>query len=261
MADAATDQGEVGYERHGRVSLLEFRRPPHNFFDVALLQTLNARLDRLAEERDCRAVVLAAAGRSFCAGADLKPDQSAGGTERRVGELYEEAKRLYRFPKPLIAAVQGPAIGGGLGVALACDFRIACPEARFSANFTKLGFHPGFGLTATLPRLVGAQKAALLCLTSRRVNGQEAVALGLADSLVPRDQLRAAALALAAEIAEAAPLAVAATRDSLRQDLLPAVEAAIDRELQEQVRLRETADFKEGVRAMKARETPNFIGA
>ena len=115
-----------------------------------------------------------------------------------VQHLYLEGNRLFRTKKPIIAAVHGAAVGGGLGLAMVADFRVACPETRFCANFTRLGFHPGFGLTVTLPLVVGATKAALMFYTSRRVRGDEAYEMGLADVLVPQDQVRAAALTLAA---------------------------------------------------------------
>src|SRR5262249_59498352 len=107
--------------------------------------------------------------------------------------------------KPIIAAVHGPAVGGGLGLAMAADFRVTCPEARFCANFTRLGFHPGFGLTVTLPAVIGETKAALMFYTSRRMSGEEAYAIGLADVLVPQDQVRDAAIKLAPEIRENSP--------------------------------------------------------
>ena len=115
--------------------------------------------------------------------------------------------------------MHGAAVGGGLGLALVADFRVTCQEARFSANFNRLGFHPGFGLTATLPRLVGAQQAALLFYTGRRIPGDEAVRIGLADLLVPQAEVRSAAQALALEIAQSAPLAVMSTRETVRRGL------------------------------------------
>lgn len=140
------------------------------------------------------------------------------------------------------------------------DFRIGCPEARFSANFTRLGFHPGFGLTATLPRLVGTQASALMMYTGRRFTGDDAKAMGLIDQLVPQDQVRSAAVALATEIAQSAPLAIVSTRETLRRGLAAAVQAATEREYQEQNWLRDTADFREGVRAMADRRLPEFKG-
>ena len=140
------------------------------------------------------------------------------------------------------------------------DFRVTCPEGRFAANFTKLGFHPGFALTYTLPRLIGQQKAALLFYTGRRLNGEEAVEMGLADVLVPLDQVRATAEALAAEIAESAPLAILSTRETLRRGFADGAERATERELVEQDWLRKTEDHKEGVKSVAERRVGNFQG-
>ena len=119
-----------------------------------------------------------------------------------------QAVRLFRSKKPIVGAIHGAAVGGGLGLAMVPDFRVACPETRFCANFTRLGFHPGFGLTRDAARRDRQdQSAAMMFYTSRRVTGEEALAMGLADMLVPQDQVRAAAQKLAAEIAENAPLA------------------------------------------------------
>jgi enoyl-CoA hydratase/carnithine racemase len=137
---------------------------------------------------------------------------------------------------------------------------VTCEEARFSANFARLGFHQGFGLSVTLPRLVGPQSAALLLYTGRRVAGGEAVTMGLADRLVAEVDVRKEATALAMEIATSAPLAIISIRETLRRGLSDAVEQATERELVEQDWQRRTADFKEGVSAMSARRTPNFTG-
>ncbi len=247
---------ELALVRDEAVAVLEIRRPPHNFFDVALIEALAARLEELDEDASCRAVVLASEGKSFCAGAKLGGELG----EQDVQRLYGAAVRLFRTRKPIVAAVHGPAVGGGLGLALAADLRVTCADARFCANFTQLGFHPGFGLTATLPALVGPARAALLFYTSRRVKGDEAVQLGLADVLVARDQVRGAATALAREIAACAPLAVAATRATLRQGLAERVRAATEHELTEQTRLAFTDDFREGVRASAERRPPRFGG-
>ena len=158
----------------------------------------------------------------------------------------------------MVAAVQGAAVGGGLGLALSADFRVTCKEARFSSNFVRIGLHPGFGLTVTLPRLVGAQKAAFLTLTGRRIGGEEAVALGMADVLAPQAELRSAALALAAEIAEGAPLAILSIRETMRRGLADEIERATERELFEQEWLRRSEDFKEGIASYGARRPGNF---
>jgi len=258
---------DIGVEKTGHVALIEIRRPPNNFFDIALIQEIATALETLDQDADCRAVVLAAQGKAFCAGANYGDGSTLDKNGQRPGELnrekvvrhlYLEGNRLFRTKKPIIAAVHGAAVGGGLGLAMVADFRVACPETRFCANFTRLGFHPGFGLTVTLPAVIGPSKAALLFYTSRRVGGEEAFAMGLADMLVPLDQVRSAALALAAEIAENAPLGLAATRATLRGDIADRVRAATEHELAEQMRLRKTEDFKEGVKAMAERRVPVF---
>jgi len=259
---------DIGVEKLGFVATVEIRRPPNNFFNVVLIREIAGALEALDADDGCRAVVLAAQGKAFCAGADFgdgsrlsadgrRPDEVVQGM---VGELYIEAVRLFATKKPIIGAIHGAAVGGGLGLAMVPDLRVTCPEARFSANFTRLGFHPGFGLTVTLPAVIGPTKAALMFYTSRRVNGEDAYQMGLADVLVPQDQVRRAATALAQELAENAPLGVIATRATLRQGLADRIRKATERELVEQRRLRMTDDFKEGVKAMAERRVPNFAG-
>ena len=243
------------------VATVELNRPPYNFFDVDLLTNLADTIEALDQNGDCRAVVLASRGKAFCAGADLANRKNPPPSGKPVAALiYEQALRLYRTEKPIIAAVQGAAIGGGFGLAVSADFRVTCPEGRFSANFTQLGFHPGFGLSVTLPRLIGAQKAALLLYTSRRIKGEEAVAMGVADSLVPQGDVLSVAQALASEIAACAPLAVVSTRATMRQGLADEVELALQHELEQQTELKKTDDFAEGVAASKERRKPSFHG-
>jgi len=254
---------DLAVEVHDFVAMVEIRRPPHNFFDVNLIGQLALAIDVLDSTSDCRAIVLAAQGKSFCAGANFGGnDAPADPTKRDAGtrQLYREAVRLFRASKPIVAAVHGPAIGGGLGLAVMADFRVTCPEATFSANFTKLGFHPGFGLTVTLPELIGKNPAALMFLTSRRIKGDEARRIGLADVLVSQEEVRPAAMALAREIASCAPLGVMATRATLRRGLADRVAAATEHELAEQSRLRATEDFSEGIRASNERRQAQFKG-
>ena len=218
--------------------------------------------EALEADPRCRAIVLCAQGTSFCAGAnfanrDATPPQRSA---RAINPLYGEALRLFSCSKPVVAAVQGPAVGGGLGLALVADFRVTCAEARFSANFNRLGFHPGFGLSVTLPRLVGVQQAALLFYTGRRIDGAEAHRIGLADELVAQDQVRARALELAREIAVSAPIAVQSTRATLRAGLVEQIRSAVAHESMQQNAHFKTADFREGVAAMAARREPQFKG-
>ncbi|HMN70672.1 MAG TPA: enoyl-CoA hydratase/isomerase family protein [Rhodoblastus sp.] len=250
----------VHIELIGHVAVIEIDRPPNNFFDVTLIETLAGIFERLSSDPRCRAIVLASRGKVFCAGADFsaRKDQPRGGGG---GALYRAAARLFECDKPIVAAVQGPAIGGGLGLALVADFRIVSPEARFAVNFVKLGIHPGFGITATLPRVVGRQNANLMLFTGQRIKADEALAMGLADRQAPQEQLRASAIALAAEIAEGAPLAVKATRRTMRRGLAELVRAQTEHELAEQTRLFATADYREGVKAVAERRPGRFIGA
>ena len=246
----------VGTEGH--VTTLEIRRPPHNYLDRELVVELADRLEALDADPSCRVVVLMAEGRSFCAGANFGNQATRATSTPRA--IYSQVARLFRTRKPIVAAVHGPAIGAGLGLALIADFRTTCDEARFSANFTRMGFHPGFGLSVTLPRIVGIQQAAMLFYTGRRINGREALDIGLADVLVEQSAVRQAALDLATEIASSAPLAITSVRATLRAGLADAVVAATDREATEQEQHFLTADFTEGLAAMTERRTPVFHG-
>jgi len=247
--------------RDGYVATVEFNRPPNNHVSVELMRDLADELEKLDADNGVRAIVLCSAGKPFCAGADLaSPDGIGGSGMGGVEPLYVQAVRLFSVETPIVAAVQGAAVGAGLGLALVADFRVASPEARFTANFVKLGFHPGFGLTYTLPRLIGHQRAALMFLTGRRVKAEEGLEWGLVDEVAPAESLRERAHALAAEIAENAPLAVVATRKTIRGEMAAAVRAQTSHELAQQTILRATEDFAEGVRAVSERRPGNFKG-
>lgn len=251
---------DVTVEIANHVADVEIHRPPNNFFDVQLIAALADAFEELDASGAARAIVLRAEGRHFCAGAQLAGRASGGsGPEAVAGDhLYDHAARLFACRTPVVAAVQGAAVGGGLGLALMADFRVASPEARFSANFARLGFHHGFALSVTLPRVVGNQRASELLYTGRRLTGEEALAIGLCDRLVAADELVAAAQDMAGEIAASAPLAVASIRATLRGELAAAATAAMAHERAEQDRLARTADFAEGVRAMQERRPPEF---
>ncbi len=239
------------------VATVEIHRPPHNWFDLAVMTTLADSILGLDDDPACRAVVLCSEGKNFCAGADL----SGSDLIENTAVLYEQAARIFSNRKPIVAAVQGAAVGGGLGLALAADFRVATPETRFSCNFAKLGFHQGFGISVTLPAVVGQQRALELMYTGGDARGERAHAIGLADRLVPAPEVRDAAHAFAAEIAACGPLALLSIRETMRSDLPDRVRAATQREHVEQQRLRPTDDFAEGIRASSERRTPRFTGA
>jgi enoyl-CoA hydratase/carnithine racemase len=260
MTQAKYNDVSVAVENY--VAQVEIHRPPHNFFDVQLIRDLADAFNALDADPACRVSVLCAEGKSFCAGANFANRAATGvepGTVRR-NPLYSEAVRLFDCKKPIVAAIQGAAIGGGFGLALVADFRVVSPEARFAANFVKIGIHPGFGLTHTLPRLIGAQRANLMFLTGRRITGEEAYQWGLADVVAEPEKLRKAALELAAEIAENAPLAVVSTRKTVRRGLSEAVKAQTDIEFIEQDWLMGTEDHREGVKAVGERRPGNFTG-
>lgn len=245
------------------VATLEICRPPNNFFDLHLIDSLASALDALDAEGDARAAVLCSQGKHFCAGANFavggsSSTEAATNPDGSPRHLYDAAVDLFSTRIPVVAAVQGAAVGGGLGVACFADFRVAAPEARFVANFARLGFHHGFGLTVTLPALVGQQRALELLYTGRRIKGDEAARIGLADRVVPLDAVRATAHELATEIAASAPLAVDSIRQTMRGDLAARIREATGQERAEQDRLRATEDWIEGVAAMAARRQPNF---
>src|SRR3984885_12351342 len=266
---------DIGVEKIGHVGLIEIRRPPLNFFDISLINQIADALEEFDRDIEIRSSVLSAQGKAFCAGANFgdpaRQAQEAREAEKTakgdpadnlgpINHLYIQAVRIFRAKKPIVAAVHGAAIGGGLGLAVAADFRVTCPEARFAANFTNIGFPPGFGLTATLPELVGRNNAELIFYTSRRITGEDATRMGLANVCVPQDQVRAAAMKLASEIAECSPLGLLSTRATMRAGLAERVMAATNHELAEQTRLRSTEDFKEGIKATEERRVANFRG-
>jgi len=251
------DTVDVSTDRHGdHVALVTLHRPPNNYFDTAVVDAVASAYEELGASSWCRAIVLASEGRHFCAGLDF-----GGNAGQDIAALYRHALRLFATPLPVVAAVQGAAIGGGCGLALSADFRVATPQSRFSVNFARLGFHHGFALSVTLPGTVGRQVAADLLLTGRRIGGEEALALGLCDRLAADGDVLAQALAYAEELAASGPLAVRAIRATLRAGLVEEARLALEHERDEQERLRHTADFAEGVRATAERRDPRFTGS
>ncbi|HUZ09631.1 MAG TPA: enoyl-CoA hydratase/isomerase family protein [Acidimicrobiales bacterium] len=262
MSDDNGDRQGIGVDVGGDfVATVELRRPPNNLLDADLTRRLADTLLELDGDRRCRAVVLAAAGRHFCAGVDVVSRRQAvidGAAPPASNPIYDEGARICEATKPVVAAVQGGAIGGGLALALLCDFRVGSPETRMAANFARLGMHHGFGLTITLPAVAGQQRAQELLYTGRRVDGGAAFAMGLLDRLVPQGSLRAEAHSLAAEIASAAPLAVRSIRRTLRGDLADGLRRATAKEWVEQCALRSTADQAEGLLAAREHREPRF---
>jgi enoyl-CoA hydratase/carnithine racemase len=246
---------EVGDDH---VATLEINRPPSNYFSPGLIATIASTCEQLAADGNTRAIVLCSAGKVFCAGADFSSGPQLDGPGGL--HLYAYAQRLFEQPLPIVAAVQGAAVGGGLGLAMAADFRVASAQARFAANFALIGIHQGFALTVTLPAAIGQQAALELLYTGRRVTGEEALTLGLADELAEPGQEREQAHALAVRIAASAPLAVRSIRQTMRGPLADQARAAMVRERAEQERLMQTTDWREGLVAVRDRRPANFSG-
>lgn len=247
----------IAVAKEGRVATIRLSRPPHNFFDVGMIRAIADAVEANDRDQAVLVTLLTAEGRNFCAGADFTRPLAEGSGP---AEVYSQAARIFARRKPLVAAVRGGAIGGGFGLALAADFRVVAPASRFHANFANIGLHPGFAITATLPALVGAQRAADLLLTARRVEGEEALAMGLADRLVDVDTLDESARDFCQSIAANAPLALSSIRDALQRVDERQARAAMAREIDQQSKLFDTEDFKEGIRASAERRSPMFVG-
>ncbi len=252
-------------EVHGNVGVVIMDRPPHNFLNFRQIHDIADALEEMQNDMSIRCAVLAADGRSFCAGADFAGDGVGGGDDEVGGgdatlALYQGSGRLFDVTLPIVGAIQGPAVGGGLGLAMVPDIRITCPDARFSANFASLGIHQGFGMSVTLPQLLGPSRAAQVLYSAKRYKGEEAVAIGLADECVPSEQVRERALEVATEIAANAPLALRAIKSTLRLGLGDRVREITQREAQLQAELSASDDAKEGIAAVGERRAGNFKG-
>jgi enoyl-CoA hydratase/carnithine racemase len=250
---------QLGITIDGHVAVVELQAGPQNSMSLESLGALADAWDWLESQATVRAMVLCAQGKVFCAGVDFR-SLIAPRADRSPEPLYRLGLRIANGRKPWVAAVQGAAVGGGMGLALLADQRIVSEHARFIASFAQLGFHAGFALTATLPHVVGAHVASRILLMAQPVGAEESVRIGLADELVAADRLRGAALARAQLIAAHAPRAVQDMRHTLRESLLAQMEAAVTRELACQLDHMHSKDFGEGISAMLARRPPQFTG-
>lgn len=218
------------------VGVVETRRPPNNYMNVQLLDGVLESIETLVEE-GCRVVVLRSQGKHFSAGRDFSAPRLPGDMPE---DLYERAARLFDSPIPIVAEIQGGAIGAGLGLAAIADFRVVSPRAYFWANFVRLGTHPGFGLTFTLPAIIGRQRARWMFSTGERVNAQTALEWGLADVVASEEELHTSSVEFASKLAAADPDAL----ESLRHTMCPShsserFRAATRHEAGEQARLRQ----------------------
>ncbi len=264
----------IQLERRGGVVLLTLNDPERrNAMTQAMGEALRERVQELTGDPELRAVVLTGAGPAFSAGGDLAmiEARARAGREQAGGAAREENRRGMRafyglflsvreLPCPSIAAIQGPAIGAGLAVALACDLRVAARDAKLGLNFTRLGIHPGMGTTWTLPRLVGPAHAADLLLTGRLLDGAEAERIGLVNRAVEGDAVVPEALRLADRIAGCAPGAVRGTKHALGRAEEATLADQLDLEAEQQALCYETRDLEEGLTAARERRPPRFTG-
>jgi len=240
------------------VRLVAMNGDGRNPLDLDLVAELAEALERLDAAPDCRAVVLVSTDKHFCAGATSK---FAPGTKTwSTRDLYDVVPRLLGVDVPVVVALNGAAVGGGLGLALIGDWLQMASDARAHANFTRLGFTPGFGLSLLLPELIGPHRAAELLVSGRPVGGEEAMRIGLADGLSAPEDLRRDALERAAVFAAAAPLASRAVKSRQRERIRALLPRVLSEELELQERLKQTEDYAEGIAAMSQRRAPEFQG-
>jgi 2-(1,2-epoxy-1,2-dihydrophenyl)acetyl-CoA isomerase len=252
-------------DRDGAVAVLTLNRPAAmNALDDELVRALSSALERAADDPAVRAVVLQGAGGSFCSGADLKEalaELDGGGTlGARLVPFQASVRAIARAPKPVIAAVDGAAVGFGADLALACDLRLLSERAYLQEKFVGIGLMPDGGGTFHLSRLVGPGRALELMLTGDKVDAARALDLGLANRVVPPAELSREATALARRLAEGPPLALAAIKQAARDAMAGTLDEALAREADGQGRLLASADLREGIAAWTERRPPKFQG-
>jgi len=253
----------VHYAREGHVGRIVLDRPDNrNSMTPELLADFAAAAAEAKADGEVRCVILVGEGKCFSAGADFKATlQLDGGLpHERSFAMYAPFLSVRDIEVPVVGALNGHAVGGGFGLALMSDIRIANEDAKYGANFAKLGLHSGMGISWVLPRLVGVSRAAELLFTGRLIRGREAAAMGLVSEAVPADQVLSRAEALAGEIAQNAPLVVRSMKRALYEGLAWDPAAAARREAPIQAESLATEDAKEGMNALLEKRAPVFRG-
>ncbi|MBL8997828.1 MAG: enoyl-CoA hydratase/isomerase family protein [Gemmatimonadetes bacterium] len=249
-----------------RIATVTINRPDKlNALNAAVIGELDRMFGELATRPQVGAIILTGAGRAFVAGADIAEVAAAAATPAglEATSAFGSAvfTRIERGPKPVIAAVNGFALGGGCELALACHFRIASTQAKFGLPETKLGLIPGYGGTQRLPRLVGMGRALQLIFTGEMVDGTAAAAMGLANSVHPPEALMEAARSIARETIKNGPLALAHAIHAVTAGADLSLDDALALESKEFGAVGRTADMREGTRAFLEKRSPEFRGA
>jgi enoyl-CoA hydratase/carnithine racemase len=257
----------VLYEAADHVAVVTFNRPNNrNSMTAEVLDGFRAAIARARADASLRCVVVTGKGSCFSAGADFKAQLQREGEGRRLEPhersfaMYEPFLSVLDVEVPTIAALNGHAIGGGFGLALACDLRVASRAARYGANFAKLGLHSGLGISYLLPRLIGPVRAAEMLFTGRVLDGTEAEAIGLMSRVVDADDVRTTALAMAKTIAASAPIAVRMMKKTFYRGLGWDVRGAAFEEAYAQAVTLATRDAAEGIAALMEKREPKFTG-
>ncbi|MDX1623227.1 MAG: enoyl-CoA hydratase [Gemmatimonadota bacterium] len=265
MTEEATPR--VVVERHREVGVVRLNRPEKlNAFAGDMRDAIGEALEGLGEEAGVRAIVVTGEGRGFCAGADVGylEELVAEGREREFAALLEAGERVVRtirsLPQPVIAAVNGPAAGGGANLALACDLRIMADTASIGQTFVRIGLHPDWGGTYFLPRLVGESRALELMWSGRMVGAEEALEIGLVNRVAPADRLREEAVEWARALAAGPPLAISRIKRAVYRSLHEDLDEMLETEMDHQLSCFESEDVSRGLFAFRNKETPRFEG-
>lgn len=249
------------YEKANGIVTLTFKRPERlNAITYQMSVELVEAIDKIEEDRDVRVLVLTGAGKGFCAGVDIKELANPKAKPVPIGKRYTFFNRLEDVTKPVIAAINGSCNGGGLELALCCDFRIASKSASFGLGEVKLGVIPSGGATVRLPRLIGPARAKELLYFGNRIDGQEAYRIGLVNRVVPPEQLMAEVKRWAAELAERAPLSLKALKYCVNVGMQMDLFGALEYETNSVVPLAITEDCMEGIQAFIEKRKPVFKG-
>jgi enoyl-CoA hydratase/carnithine racemase len=249
------------FARDEGFAVVTLNRPPANAISEGLMRDLNAALSAVENDDAVRAVIITGAGdRIFCAGADLSSAFSGGDVDTFIRFGNSVVRRIERFPKPVIAAINGHALGGGCEIAMACHFRLMKETARMGQTETNLGITPGFGGSQRLPRLIGRTKALEFLILGTQVPAAECLALGLASRLTKEGETLADARALAREIAKRPPIATRLIIEAVDEGLEAPIDKAIDIEVRAFLKSLKTEDAAEGIQAFFAKREPNFKG-